>query len=71
VFLGWCLNPAGEKCVMFWSSQKSTNGYGDKISRLSTVKDVVVVRLTHPNRLYTFDPKQTIDHSVLGDTVNW
>ena len=71
VFLGWCLNPAGDKCVLFWSSQKSTNGFGDKMSRISTVKDVVIVRLTHPERIYSFSPTQTIDHAVSADTVNW
>ncbi|HEY3782582.1 MAG TPA: hypothetical protein VGL56_15980 [Fimbriimonadaceae bacterium] len=71
VFLGWCTNSNGDKSVLFWSSQKGTNGYGDTMRKISTIKDVVVIRLTHPDRLFTFNPVASIDKAVVGDTIDW
>ncbi len=70
VFLGWTTDSRQRKCVLFWSSQKGTNGFGDEMSPLSRIQSVVDVRLTHPEKLFTFDPvSPEIKRNVEGDPV--
>ncbi len=71
VFLGWCLDQQGRKAVRFWSSQKGTNGIGDQVSTLDSIKSVCLVRVTRPMRLFTFNPAQKVETKVAGDTVDW
>lgn len=71
VFLGWCHDAQGRKSVVYWSSQKGTNGYGDQVSPIDSIASVVIVRLTHPERVYSFDPAQKIDRNVPGDPIAW
>ncbi|MBI2416447.1 MAG: hypothetical protein HYV28_00780 [Ignavibacteriales bacterium] len=54
VFLGWYLNGNGEKAILYWSSQKGTNGYGDQLSPLSKVADINFVRLTTPEAIMNY-----------------
>lgn len=70
VFLGWTDEPEG-KGVAYWSSQGSTNGLGDQISPLSKVHQVRTVRLTAPEKLYSFDPATPVQKKVPGDQVEW
>jgi hypothetical protein len=70
VFLGWAKDPAGQPSVVYWSSQKGTNGYGDHISPISSVKDVVVVRLTHPEAVYKLNVAQPVVTKAEGDLVD-
>lgn len=60
VFLGWDTTTDGEMAMRFWSSQKSTNGLGDRTARLSEVKGFVFTRLTNPEDILTFDPTKKI-----------
>jgi hypothetical protein len=53
VFLGWAERD-GSLQMLFWSSQKHTRGYGDRLVPLSKIKDARFVRLTHPERVFTF-----------------
>lgn len=69
VFLGWCLDSQGRQAVRFWSSQKGTNGLGDQVSALETIRSVCVVRVSRPLRIYSFDPKRTVDKKIVGDLV--
>jgi hypothetical protein len=71
VFLGWCLDKVGRKALRFWSSQKGTNGLGDQVSALETIRAVCVVRVSRPSRIYSFNPKQPVDKKVEGDAVSW
>jgi hypothetical protein len=71
VFLGWCLNREGEKAVRFWSSQQGTNGMGDQVSSLDTIRSVCVVRVNRPWRIYSYNPGQTVDKKIVGDSVDW
>ncbi|MBC8066611.1 MAG: hypothetical protein H7Y17_17405 [Chlorobia bacterium] len=71
VFLGWCLDEKGRKAVRFWSSQKGTNGLGDQVSALETIREVCIVRVSRPRRIFDFDPKQAVEKKVVGDTVDW
>ena len=70
IFLGWTKNEGGAKGLSFWSSQTSTNGYGDvHLPNLDKVKSVKVVRLTNPDKLFTFDVAAPVNRKVPGDTV--
>ncbi len=71
VFLGWCLNKEGKRSVRFWSSQKGTNGMGDLVAPIDTIESVCIVRINHPMRIYWFNPKQSVDRKVSGDTIDW
>lgn len=51
VFLGWTKGG-----IVYWSSQKGTNGLGDQTSPLSSVESLSAVRLSHPERILTFVP---------------
>ncbi|MCE1187575.1 MAG: hypothetical protein LWX56_00410 [Ignavibacteria bacterium] len=70
VFLGWCLNEHGEKCIMYWASQKASNGYGDQIVPVNRIKDISIVRLTKPENIYQFDINTKIDKSIPGSIIN-
>jgi len=71
VFLGWYKNKAGEKQVVYWSSQRSSNGYADQVVPISRIKKVMIVRLTHPERLFTFQPGATVNTKIPGYPINW
>ena len=71
IFLGWYINEDNEKCVVYWSSQKGTNGIGDDIVPISKIKEVMFVRLTNPENLFSFDINTEVDRSVKGDVLNW
>jgi hypothetical protein len=70
VFLGFYNDPkTHEQRILYWSSQKGTNGLGDQSSPLSKVKSVKFVRLTHPERLFTFDPTSKVTQKVPEDRL--
>jgi len=67
VFLGWALRNGNTPGVIYWASQTGTNGFGDRLSPLSKVKEMCVVRMTHPEGLFSFDPSARVDPNVPGD----
>jgi len=71
IFLGWYKDEAGEKYVVYWSSQTRTNGFGDEVIPIERIQDVKVVRLTHPENLFTFDVNTPVDRRVPGDVIDW
>lgn len=71
IFLGWHINEENEKCLVYWSSQKGTNGLGDQVVKLSRIREVMVVRLTNPEQLFNFDPSTQIKNEVNGFNINW
>ena len=71
VFLGWYIDKDKNKNVVYWSSQKGTNGLGDQIVSLDRIKSVKVVRLTKPENLFKFDPHAPVNTTVLGDSIVW
>ncbi len=71
VFLGWAYNADHQKCVMYWSSQKRTDGFADDLAPIDKVKDVVFTRLSHPENLTAWDPASPVELAVVGDPVNW
>lgn len=62
VFLGWTRDG-----IVYWSSQKGTNGLGDQTSPLSSVVELSAVRLTHPERLLTFVPGKVDRKAAKGE----
>ncbi len=70
IFLGWYKNEKDSNFVYFWSSQPSTNGLGDKLSPLSKIKSVVIVRLTNPENLFRFDVNKKINKKVKADIID-
>lgn len=54
VFLGWFRNQRA-KYVLYWSSQKGTNGLGDQLANVDLIQETKIVRLTRPEELYSFD----------------
>jgi hypothetical protein len=71
VFLGWYIDKDKKKNVVYWSSQKGTNGLGDQIVNLDRIKTVKIVRLTKPENLFQFDPTATVNTTVPGDSIDW
>ena len=71
VFLGWYKDDVGKNNILYWSSQKSTNGMGDQIVSMDKVKEVKIVRLTSPQQLFSFDTKTLINTNVKGDPVSF
>ena len=69
VFLGWFMKE-NKMGMSFWSSQKSTDGYGDVVLwPLSNVKDVKTVRMTHPENVFSFDVEKTVNRDLPGDAI--
>ncbi len=71
VFLGWYVDKDGKKNVVYWSSQKGTNGMGDQVVPLSRIKEVKIVRLTNPKNLFKFNIDQAVDNKVQGDKITF
>ncbi|MCU7494173.1 MAG: hypothetical protein HF314_13165 [Ignavibacteria bacterium] len=71
VFLGWYIDENNNKNMVYWSSQKSSNGYGDQVVSLSKIKEVKFVRLTKPENLFNFDINAKINKDVPGDVISW
>lgn len=83
VFLGWIRGEAAgegegadegkrqEPGLLFWSSQKSTNGLADQRVPLSRVRVVKIVRLTQPENLFTFDVTTPVQRRIPADRVSW
>ena len=71
VFLGWHQDASGKKSVLYWASQKGTNGLGDQHSPLDKIQDVKIVRLVAPEKLFTFDPTTPVNRRVPGEVINW
>ncbi len=72
VFLGWYINKDGKKCVVYWSSQKGTNGFGDQIVPLEKIKYVKIVRLVKPRNIFKFNVNNhDIDKNIPGDKIDF
>lgn len=71
IFLGWYLDPNQEKKLLYWSSQKRTNGFGDDLVSIDRIREVMVVRLSQPQRIYDFDLSSRPDQPVSGDMLKW
>jgi len=70
IFLGWVQQDTVKK-MLYWSSQRASNGYGDQLVPLSRIKEIKAVRLTEPSALFDFDPQGRIDVKIPGDLIDW
>ncbi len=68
IFLGWVQQDT-LKSMLYWSSQRATNGYGDQIVPLSRIKELKAVRLMRPENIFRYDPEATVDIHIPGDEV--
>ena len=71
IFLGWYINENNKKCVVYWSSQKRTNGLGNDIVPISKIKDVMFVRVVYPEKLFNFKLNKTVKTKIKGDIIDW
>jgi hypothetical protein len=70
VFLGWKLDVnSGEKGLLYWSSQRTTNGLGDQLVPLERIRHVKVVRMTKPDNLFKFDVETPVERRIPGDKI--
>ncbi|MBN1638042.1 MAG: carboxypeptidase regulatory-like domain-containing protein [Ignavibacteriales bacterium] len=70
IFLGWHLDDTGELNVVYWSSQKSTNGISDQVVPISRINEVMVVRLTKPEKLFYLDVNKSTSYDVKGCKIS-
>jgi len=66
VFLGWYLD-GGRRGMVYWSSQKNTNGFSDVVCPLDSVESVRIVRLTQPGNVFSFDVEKQVQRDLPGD----
>ena len=71
VFLGWVIGEDGSRSVLYWASQKGTNGLGDQMSSIEKIERVKIVRLTRPQSIFSFDPDAKVNRKVAGDPIDW
>ncbi len=70
IFLGWA-KVKRDKKMLYWSSQRATNGYGDQLVSLQRIKNIKGVRLTRPDGVFTFDPNTPVDTNIPKDRILW
>ena len=44
---------------------------GDALVSLEKIKEVKFVRLTHPEKIFEFDPAAKVERKIAGDVVGW
>jgi hypothetical protein len=71
VFLGWHIDKNDSLNIVYWSSQKGTNGLGDDVVPVSKIKEVMIVRLTNPDMLYNLEVDKPVDRNVSGYKINY
>lgn len=71
VFLGFYVNYYGEKMMIYFSSQEQTLGIGDGFTSVNSIDSAVFVRLTDPDKLFTFNPEKQIEVAIEGDSIGW
>lgn len=69
IFLGWHRNENDSLNVVYWSSQKSTNGLGDAVVPVSAIREVMIVRVTRPENLFAFNVENKVDTAVKGEKI--
>ncbi len=70
IFLGWTRGKDDKLGLLYWSSQKGTNGCADvHLESVTRIKEVKIVRLVKPGNLFSFNPRTSVDTNVPGDTI--
>ena len=72
VFLAWVKDDIEKKYMLYWSSQRSTNGMSDQLVSLDRIKEVKIVRLTNPELINYFNvDNENINTKISGDNVSF
>jgi hypothetical protein len=71
IFLGWYQDKQDRKKILYWSSQTRKNGYGDEYVSLDKIKEVMFVRLSKPDNLFTFNVETKVDRMTPGEKLSW
>ena len=69
IFLGWFKDKDEKEKIVYWSSQKETNGFGDQIMPVDNIKHLKFVRVTNPEKLFDFNIDMPVNFKVAGDKV--
>lgn len=69
IFLGWYIDNNDDKFLLYWSSQKSTNGIADQLVSIDRIKSVKVVRIIKPENIFNFDIEKIIEKHIEGDII--
>jgi len=69
IFLGWRKDKAGKKYIVYWSSQKGTDGFGDQVVEIDQIKNIKVVRLANPEKIFNFNINTPVTTKVPGDKI--
>lgn len=71
IFLGWYKNSEGKRQLLYWSSQKSTNGMADQLIDVDKIKSVKIIRLVNPAGIFHFDINNPVTTKVAGDKIDF
>jgi len=71
VFLGWYVDSDKDTNVVFWSSQKSSNGLADLVVNINTIAEVKFVRLINPAYIFTDKFYDKVDYKVKGNKIEF
>jgi hypothetical protein len=70
IFLGWAVQ-GDDKKMLYWSSQRATNGMADQLVSLLRIKEIKAVRLCKLDQLFSFDPAAAVSTTIQGDVIDW
>ena len=71
IFLGWFIDKAGKKYMVYWSSQKSTKGMADQKVHVNRIKEIKGVRLTNPDKIFDFNIENKVNSDIPGDKIRF
>jgi hypothetical protein len=71
IFLGWYKAPNGKRQLLYWSSQKSTNGIADQLIDVDKIKNVKIIRLSNPAGIFHFDINNPVNLKIPGDKIDF
>jgi hypothetical protein len=69
IFLGFYIDEHKDTNIVYFSSQKGTNGLGDQIVNINKVEELMFVRLTEPEKLFTTKFNDDVDKKVKGERL--
>lgn len=69
IFLGWYEDETYNLHMLYWSSQKGTNGLGDQLVPVNSIKEIKAVRILNPENLFSFDLNNEVETKLKGDKI--
>ncbi len=69
VFLGWYIDEDKDTNMVYFSSQKATNGIGDQIVDVKSIAEVMFVRLTNPEDLFSVKFNENVVNNIKGEIL--